>query len=283
VDLNVLDHIPLDGSISYSDLATKANVPDNQLKGVVRMSAVNGFLEEPQPEHVGHNRTSALLIRDANFMNWARWLVNYSVPTALKFADATRRFGKTDAKNETAFGLAMDVAVPFFDHIRKTPEMTALFSGYMRNVNASRTWSFGHAVTGYDWASLPAGAVVVDVGGSHGQASVELAKAFPQLEFIVEDLPETVAEAQKLFDADDSVDAAIKSRIKFMSHDFFEPQPVQKGDIYFLRMILHVRTLHSAYERIGWLIDCRTGQMWKHSRFSVTFRLSCKRSRVPAW
>jgi hypothetical protein len=33
----------------------------------------------------------------------ARWMVDYSMPTAFKFSDATKRWGETDAKDETAF------------------------------------------------------------------------------------------------------------------------------------------------------------------------------------
>ncbi|KAF7197936.1 Dual O-methyltransferase/FAD-dependent monooxygenase CTB3 [Pseudocercospora fuligena] len=239
VDLNVLQHIPEHGYISYSQLAAAANVPESQLKGVSRMAVVNGFLEEPLPEHVAHSRPSSLLARDANFKNWANWMVNYSVPVAYKFADATRRWGNTDAKNETAFNLALDTPDPFFDHLRKVPQLTAIFSGYMRNVTASWPWSLKHAVDGFDWASLPEGATVVDVGGSHGQLAVQVARKYPHLKFIVQDLPETVATAQKAFDADDSVEASIKSRIRFMCHDFFQPQPVTDARVYFLRMIIH--------------------------------------------
>jgi hypothetical protein len=45
----------------------------------------------------------------------------------------------------------MDVAVPFFDHLRKTPTMNRLFADYMRNVTSAEMWSLEHAVAGFDW------------------------------------------------------------------------------------------------------------------------------------
>ncbi|TDZ40854.1 O-methyltransferase aurJ [Colletotrichum trifolii] len=239
VDLDVLHHLPATGSVSYPALAAEAGVPLKHLKGVARMAVVNGFLEEPVPGRVAHSRASSLLARDDNFMSWARWMTNYSMPVAYRFADATRRWGDTDAKDQTAFNLALDTADPFFDHVRKNAELTSVFSAYMRNVTASRSWSLAHAVDGFDWGSLPAGATVVDVGGSHGQLAAHVAKRFPRLDFVVQDLPETVAAARDAFEADDTLDAAVKSRIRFVSHDFFTAQPVVDADVYFLRMIIH--------------------------------------------
>lgn len=242
VDLNVLEHLPLDRSpIDYPSLASRAGVPEGHLKSVSRMAAVNGFLEESKssPPGISHTRASALLVQDESFMAWARWMLDYSMPVAYKFADATRTWPKAESKNEVAFSLAMDTTDNFFDYLKKTPDMTALFSGYMRSVTASRPWSLDHAVQSYDWGSLPQGAKVVDIGGSHGQLCVEVAKEFQSLEFIVQDLPEAVETARQSFDTDTSIDPAIKSRISFMSHDFFQPQPVVDAHVYFLRMIIH--------------------------------------------
>lgn len=242
LDLDVLKHLPLDGSpIAYPSLASKASVPEGHLKSVSRMAAVNGFLEESKTSSPGisHTYASAQLVQDESFVAWARWMLDYSMPVAYKFADATRKWPKAEAKNEVAFSLAMDTTGNFFDYLKKTPDMTALFSGYMRSVTASRPWSLHHAVQSFDWGSLPQGSKVVDIGGSHGQLCVEVAKEFQGLEFIVQDLPEAVETARQSFNTDISIDPAIKSRINFMSHDFFQPQPVVDAHVYFLRMIIH--------------------------------------------
>lgn len=204
------------------------------------MAVVNGFLEESRSSReVSHSHFSTLLVRDESFMSWAQWMLNYSMPVAYKFADATRTWGDTEAKNEVAFNLALDTKDLFFDYLKKTPDLTSLFSGYMRSVTASRPWSLHHAVESFDWASLPRGAKIVDVGGSHGQLCVQVANEFPDLNFIIQDLPEAVETAQKSFTADENIKSTVKSRIQFMSHDFFTPQPVVDAQIYFLRMIIH--------------------------------------------
>ncbi|KAF2211539.1 hypothetical protein CERZMDRAFT_43330 [Cercospora zeae-maydis SCOH1-5] len=239
VELNILDHVPHSGTISYSDLASKASVPPMQLRSICRMAICNGFLREPQLNQVGHSRISALFARDESYLAWARWMVNYSVPSAYKLSDATRSWGETVAKDQTAFNLGMDVKVPFFDHLRQTPEMKDAFAAYMRNVTSNETWGLQHAVSGFDWASLPPGAKVVDVGGSLGHGSIAIAKQHPHLSFIVQDLPETIAGARKGMAEDGKIDDSVKSRIQYMEHDFFGEQPVKDADVYFLRMICH--------------------------------------------
>jgi 2-polyprenyl-6-methoxyphenol hydroxylase-like FAD-dependent oxidoreductase len=200
------------------------------------MLAAHGFLYEETPGNVAHSRTSALLATDPSFYNWARWLTNYSVPSAYHFPDATQKWGETEKKNETAFNIAMDVEMPFFGYLKENAKMNTMFSSYMRNVASSEATSFKHIVAGFDWGSLAVGATVVDVGGSGGHGSRALANAFPGLNFIVQDLPDTIENARvALADSSDFHD----DRVRFMSHDFFTPQPVTNADVYFLRMIIH--------------------------------------------
>lgn len=203
------------------------------------MSIIHGLLCEPTPEMVGHNRNSALLVMDQSFMDWARFLTNSTVPTAYKFPEATQRWGQTVAKDQTAFNLGMNVSQPFFDYLRQEKAMNGIFSSYMSNVASAEGVSFKHLVAGFNWAGLSPGATVVDVGGSGGHASLALAKQFPHLNFIVQDLPETIANAKNVSNGIDAADASVCSRIKFMAHDFFQPQPAEDGDVYLLRMIIH--------------------------------------------
>jgi hypothetical protein len=53
----------------------------------------------------------------------------------------------------------------------------------------------------------------------------------PGIKFVVQDLPPVIAMA--------SPPAEVASRIEYMPHDFFAPQPVKGADFYFLRWILH--------------------------------------------
>lgn len=74
------------------------------------------------------------------------------------------------------------------------------------------------------------------VGGNSGSASLALARAFSNLRFVVQDLPEPIHNARLQAE---SLSADIAGRTEFCEHDFFTPQPVKDADIYLLRMIIH--------------------------------------------
>ncbi|KAH8698978.1 sterigmatocystin 8-O-methyltransferase [Talaromyces proteolyticus] len=237
--------VPASGSISYRDLATAASrransaadIPEARLKSIVRMAMTSALFREPEPNRVGHSATSALLARDADVHSWASYLSTRSAPTALSMAAAHDKFTPASvAKNETAYNVAFDTHLPFFDHLALDPANTAEFAGYMRNVTTSEAVDVKHLVNGYPWADLGHG-LVVDVGGSTGNADIALAKSFPDLRFIVQDLPDNASAGREAAEA--NLPSDILSRISFQGHDFTKPQPVAGADVYLLRMILH--------------------------------------------
>ena len=88
-------------------------------------------------------------------------------------------------------------------------------------------------VKGYQWSSIGHGrGTVVDVGGSRGSQCVAIAQNFPGLQFVVQDLPDSIEGAANDLPTD------VCSRIKFMEHDFFTEQPVS-ADVYLFRIIFH--------------------------------------------
>ena len=87
-----------------------------------------------------------------------------------------------------------------------------------------------HVLHSFDWKSLGK-ATVVDVGGSHGEVCVELARKYPSLKFIVQDREELINESSSPKDLGD--------RVRFTVYDFFTDQTVKGADVYFFRWILH--------------------------------------------
>ena len=87
-------------------------------------------------------------------------------------------------------------------------------------------------INNYPWNELGT-ATMVDVGGSHGETSIAIAQHFPLLSCIVQDRPEVIAEKEA------TVPVELESRVTFIAHDFFTPQPVRNADVYLLRWILH--------------------------------------------
>ncbi|KZT63929.1 S-adenosyl-L-methionine-dependent methyltransferase [Daedalea quercina L-15889] len=94
--------------------------------------------------------------------------------------------------------------------------------------------------TDYPWATLGA-VTIVDVGGGGillGGMSLELAKRYPDLKFVLQDRPPVIEKAKAVWRRE--LPGAIESqRIVFMEHDFFKEQPVKGAEVYFMRNVLH--------------------------------------------
>jgi hypothetical protein len=118
---------------------------------------------------------------------------------------------------------------PMFVTFGKSPLRAKRMGGAMTSLTGGVGYEMSFLLTMYPWSSLPPTATIVDVGGSHGFVCVELAKQYPEMKFVVQDLPKTVASAPKDVD----------SRIQFQAHDFFTTQPVKGADVYLFRWILH--------------------------------------------
>ncbi|OJJ51096.1 hypothetical protein ASPZODRAFT_57439 [Penicilliopsis zonata CBS 506.65] len=227
--------VPVEGSISYQALAAKANVSVKQLKTVARMAMTSNVFYEPEAGEIAHTATSAMLATHPNFHDWAVFMCESSIPSASRLVEACERWPGSVKKNETAHNIAFDTDLPFFDYLATQPEKEKQFARYMKNVTSGEGTAIRHLVNGFDWASLGQ-ATVVDVGGSTGNAAITLAHEFPELSFIVEDLPANAEMGEATLC---ETEPTLVERVKFLAHDFFQRQPVNGAQVYLLRAILH--------------------------------------------
>ncbi|KAF5379387.1 hypothetical protein D9615_006601 [Tricholomella constricta] len=87
----------------------------------------------------------------------------------------------------------------------------------------------------YDWKELPGGSVVVDVGGGVGTASLVLAREFPDLEIVVQDLPGVIDDAKKLW-----ATTMPNRKVTLEVQDFFNPQPTKRSvSVFLLKQVTH--------------------------------------------
>lgn len=109
------------------------------------------------------------------------------------------------------------------------PERAVRFASAMQAISHVPGYAIELVSTVYDWASL-GDAYIVNVGGSRGQAAIELAKNFENIKLLVQD------SANMIQGAESGVPAELTGRIEFMAHELFEPQTV-KASVYFFRMV----------------------------------------------
>ncbi|MCJ1264299.1 hypothetical protein MMC22_004170 [Lobaria immixta] len=232
---HIFQLVPLAGTISYDALASRATVSVKQLKTVMRMAMTSNLFSEPEPGDVSHTATSALLVTNPELHDWAVFMTGTTTPSANKLVEATEKWPEAVRKNETAYNIAFNTDLPFFEHLNTDSQKVKEFAGYMKHVQQSEGTALRHLVKGYDWAAVGKGKVI-DVGGSSGASSIALARSFPDLTFVVQDLRENVDSGRATAA---QLPANIASRISFQEHDFFKPQPVHGAEVYLLRMILH--------------------------------------------
>ncbi|KAJ5673631.1 hypothetical protein N7507_002758 [Penicillium longicatenatum] len=205
----VAQAVPNEGSISFAELARATGLTELDVARFVRRTAINHIFVEPTPGHVAHTATSALLSAD---------------PQMQAIRRATRQ------------PLHLGLRGKFFERKVERPETMHRFG------LAMSSWSEGDGTRQmrdcYDWATLPAGAKVVDLGGALGHISLGIAERFEDLEFVVEDQGPLMEQAYRLIS---SYPDRIAKRVKFLPHDFFQPQPAEAraADAYIMRYILH--------------------------------------------
>lgn len=119
-----------------------------------------------------------------------------------------------------------------YEELSKYPARARRFKDAMHYFQSAPGFEATQVLDSFDWEAVKNG-TVIDVGGSHGAVSIELARRFPSLRLIVQDRDEVIAESLPLVPED------VADRVTFMTYDFFTEQPVRGADVYFFRWIFH--------------------------------------------
>lgn len=150
------------GEILYTELAQQAGCTETRLKSVVRMAMTTGLFEEQVPQQVSHSATSALFATNEDYHNWAMYATDISAPVAAGMTEAHERWPYDTEKTHTAYNVAFDHDLSFFDRLGQNPGLHKQFAGYMRAVATNQGTHMKHLVNGLEWGRRPNG-VVVDV------------------------------------------------------------------------------------------------------------------------
>ncbi|KAL7623124.1 hypothetical protein AAE478_006805 [Parahypoxylon ruwenzoriense] len=237
--LGVPEAVPLEGSISIGDLATKLGVNGKILGQQLRFAYLMGMFHEPQEGFVAHTSISAAMpplspwtrMRQGYLMSSGAW----KIPDALRVWQDTAPPGHVQIPVSLAdpqgrdFWRALQEDDPDNRGMEKfSSAMKALFAGHSGN-------SFTPFVRGFNWAALDDG-LVVDVGGGNGHIETSILKEIPPgIKFLIQDLVANEGLAKETIKHHEA-----GSRVEFQVHDFFGPQPSQlRPKAYLLSRILH--------------------------------------------
>lgn len=243
--------VPLDGTISYSDLASKTGTDVGQLKQMLRHLMIIHVFAEPELNHVTHSAASKALL-EPTIRAFNEWIVLDEFDFVAKGIEAIQKWGHgAQEPTHASLQLGYGTDLSMFQAFEERPDSRKRFAAIMTSVSQSSVYSADHLID-YDWSSLGEG-TVVDVGGSRGHCCLLVARASPNLKFIVQDLPQIIEQAKN--PATTLIPEDLRDRIEFVAHDFYKPNPVRGAAVYFLRTIVHMLPDEKAIKVLKNLVD----------------------------
>ena len=232
----IADAVPLDRVVPYPEIAKISNVDEDVLRRFLRLAMTNDIFCEPRPGMVAHTAQSSMLVEEHPISSVVNWNMEdgyrYGVCTAAAYEKWGAEIGRDGHKTPFNIADGTDKAVfDFWSEPGREKDMVR-FANMMKAHGETEGYDVGLFVHGYDWGALGE-ATVVDIGCGQGRVSAAIAKEFPKLKFILQDLPTVVPQAEALWPQD------IKDRVTFQEHTIFQPQPVHGADIYMFKAVLH--------------------------------------------
>ncbi|KAL9105191.1 MAG: hypothetical protein Q9187_008773, partial [Circinaria calcarea] len=228
---------------SAAEIAEKAGMDEDRTARVLRLLATQRIFEEVDGEkgRFRHTANSALMARDKEWnatahMQWhlvtERLFIRMDdmFKAASETSTVIERSPYTSDTTHSPFHTRF--GVPMYEYYEQNPQKGARFAQAMRG------WSqldrqVAELRDGYSWESLKNGKVV-DIGGGTGHVSIALARQFPSLSFIVQDISNHMLSQDQGTAIKD-----LEGRLTFQKHDFFNPQPVHDANAFLLRQCLH--------------------------------------------
>ncbi|KAF3005265.1 hypothetical protein E8E14_006481 [Neopestalotiopsis sp. 37M] len=208
--------VPAGGQTTYANIAKETGLDERSVRRVIRHAVTMRVFREPEPGVVAHTQASKALTNPiAN--DWVSCGTEEMWPASSKMVEALERWPGSQEPDQTV--------------IAESPERANRFSNNMKAYMLMQEYNASHVLNGYDWDSLGQ-AQLVDVGGGAGHVTMELAKHFPKLSIVVQDMEKMVEQESS------RIPAEVTGRFEYMVHDMFAPQTVQ-ADVYFFRWIFH--------------------------------------------
>lgn len=149
----------------------------------------NHLFHEPHKGYVAHTADTALLVQDATLSSLALTLTEVLRPASLKVTDAIERWPGSDEPTHTGWQLAYGTDRLMYETIKGDEAVQKRFSAHLEQIAKQDPRAGDRLAALFPWAVVKPGATVVDVGGGNGQYSVALARAYPDLKFVVQDAP----------------------------------------------------------------------------------------------
>ncbi|KAJ7936101.1 O-methyltransferase [Mycena leptocephala] len=252
-ELNVVELLREAGpaGLHAKEIAAPSKADPALLARILRLLATHNIFREVTPNVFANNRISSALDKgkpsSVLFEKREERLAGTSGVTALVEFFSEDIFKSSAVLADTI----LDPKEGVLPYNRAFGTDQPLYYWMQRPENAFRLQRFGLGMqgtaateppdaifTGFDWSALPAGSILVDVGGGIGHTSLTIAQRNPALRIVNQDLEHQVADAKAHWER--TFPSQVKSQmVEFRALDFFNPQPVKNASVFLLRYILH--------------------------------------------
>jgi len=225
--------VPLNGTISFAKLAEASGLSETLCRRFLVHAMENGIFTHENGE-VRHSAASRMMALEDGLMSFVGFVVADLAPSTTKVFEAFRKYPNSEEPTESGFNVENNTDLIMYAFLGKDPPRAKRFGSGMGYFSSGGEFDLKYLVEAYPWASIDQpGAIVVDLGGGHGQVCKALAASTKNIKFIVQELPGTVEAGQK------SLAAHLHERVEYVVGDFFTEQQIIGADVYFFRWILH--------------------------------------------
>ncbi|KAG7098238.1 hypothetical protein E1B28_000202 [Marasmius oreades] len=228
--------------LHVSEIARRANVDQGKLARIMRLLATKHCFREVKPDIFVNNRLSIQLLSTNALSDLALHITDEVAKSATMLIETLTDpdMGPSYSPNKTPFNKYSGYPGSAFEYFGTD---AGLAKG-ARFGRAMKGWGQGIAalsvINEYPWAKLPPGSIVDDLGGGDGSITMELYKAHPHLQYILQDLPQVISRAENEIWPTQAPQALKDHKIVFEPVDFLKETPVPGCDIYYLKNVMSV-------------------------------------------
>jgi hypothetical protein len=197
------------------------------------MVMTKGIFREPSHGIIAHTAASRVLAEDSDMEAWIGFNLEDIFPASARVLDSVKTFPEATGLMRSGFCFAFDTVdkEPMFVTFGKNADRARRMGKAMVSLTGGEGYEISYLANvaggGYDFGDIDAaGGTFVDIGGSIGFVSVELAKQYKSMKFVVQDTPKTITSTPSPICEDNQV----AERITLQAHDFFTEQVVKNAD-----------------------------------------------------
>jgi hypothetical protein len=154
--------VPINGDISYADIATTTGLDETNAKRLIRHAMTNRLFTEPRPGYVAHTAASRILLDDAAMSDWVGVCASEFFQAAAKSVEALQKHPASQETTEAGYAEYWCPGKPMFASLSADPVRAKRFGGAMVSLTGGEGYEPSYLVENYPWGELGE-ATVVDV------------------------------------------------------------------------------------------------------------------------